>query len=278
MEFLSDGSHTKRFNAGWAAQCGVMAALLARDGFTGPRTILEGKNGFLHAYARSSNPERLLKDWQKPYQVMKTSIKPHSCCRYKQGAIDCILGIMQQNRLEPMDVEKVTIGILSAGFPLVAEPIDEKRHPQTVVDAQFSMPFGAAMAILYGKAALDEYRIKNIQSAKVIELMERISCVKDKKLDEKFPMKWPAWAEILTKKGKTLFAAVEYPKGDPENPLSWDELIEKFDGLAAPLLSAGRRSEIVHVVQHLDDKSDLGSLQHLDDKSDLGSLLNMLAV
>jgi len=257
MEFLSDGSHTKRFNAGWAAQSGVMAALLARDGFTGPRTILEGKHGFLHAYATRSNPDRLLSDWAKPYYILKTSIKPHSCCRYKQGAIDCILKIMQENGLQPSDVEKATIGILSAGFPLVAEPINVKQNPKSVVDAQFSMPFGAAVAILYGKAALDEYILDKIQSKRVIALMERIFCVKDKKLDAEFPKKWPAWANILTTRGKTYAATVEYPKGDPENSLTWNELIEKFNVLAAPLFSSDQRIEIVDRVRHFSYENKL---------------------
>lgn len=260
MEFLSDGSQTKRFNAGWAAQSGVMAALLAKDGFTGPSTIFEGKHGFLHSYAARSNPDRLLTDWSSPYHILKTSVKPHSCCRYKQGSIDCVLKIMQENELDPGDIEKVTIGVLTAGFPLVAEPIDKKQHPKSIVDAQFSMPFGAAVAMLYGKAALNEYTLENVQAKRVISLMEKISCVKDKDLDAEFPKKWPAWAKILTTKGQTFSAAVEYPKGDPENPFTWDELIEKFNGLTAPLFSPEKQIQVVDSVRSLNQKSNLNEL------------------
>jgi 2-methylcitrate dehydratase PrpD len=260
MEFLADGSHTKRFNAGWAAHSGVVAALLARDGLTGPRTILEGTHGFLHAYAAASNPDRLLSDWARPYHIMKTSIKPYSCCRYKQGAIDCILKIMQENGLQASDVEKATIGLLSAGFPLIAEPAELKQNPKSIVDAQFSMPFGAAVAILYGNAALDEYVLDNVQSTRVKALMEKISCVKDSRLDAAFPKKWPAWANILTTSGQTYVAAVDDPKGDPENPLTWDELIEKFTTLVTPLFSKEKCIEIIDSVQHLDLESDLMEL------------------
>lgn len=260
MEFLADGSHTKRFNAGWAAQSGVIAALLARDGFTGPRTILEGKHGFLHAYATGSNPDRLLSDWAKPYYIMKTSIKPYSCCRYKQGAIDCILKIMHDNGLQASDVEKVTIGVLPAGFALIAEPIQLKQNPKSVVDAQFSMPFGAAVAMLFGKAALDEYVLENIQSSQVKALMEKVFCEKDKRLAEEFPKKWPAWTNILTTGGQTYTAAIDYPKGDPENPLTWDELIDKFNGLTAPLFSPEKRIEIIDSIQHLGLQNDMESL------------------
>jgi len=88
MEFLSDGAFTKRFHAGWAAHSGLLAALLAREGFTGPGSVIEGKFGFLKSYSDRPAPARILSDWGTPYQVLKTSIKPHACCRYKQGPID----------------------------------------------------------------------------------------------------------------------------------------------------------------------------------------------
>ena len=96
MEFLSDGAFTKRFHAGWSAHSGIIAAQLAKDGFTGPHTILEGKFGFLHAYSSNSNPEKILSGWGHPYEIMRTSIKPHACCRYKQGPIDSILKIVRK--------------------------------------------------------------------------------------------------------------------------------------------------------------------------------------
>ena len=96
MEFLADGSFTKRLHPGWAAHSGIMAALLAQNGFTGPSTIIEGKSGFLHAYSQRSDPDKILKNWGEPYAVMRTSIKPHACCRYKQGPIDGLLKIMRE--------------------------------------------------------------------------------------------------------------------------------------------------------------------------------------
>ena len=88
---------------------------------------------------------------------MRTSIKPHACCRYKQGPIDCILRIARENGLTGDAVDKVTVAVLRAGVALVADPPEAKARPATIVDAQFSMPFGAAIAILRGNAFLDEY-------------------------------------------------------------------------------------------------------------------------
>ncbi len=260
MEFLSDGAYTKRFHAGWAAHSGIIAAQLAADGFTGPQTILEGKFGFLHSYADQSNPERVLENWGRPYYIMKTSIKPHSCCRYKQGPIDGILEITRTNNLQADDIQKVTIGVLKAGLSLVAIPREQKINPGSVVDAQFSMPFGAAVAILFGKATLDQYTMEHVQSARVRELMDKIFCVEDTALDQEFPQKWPASVIITTKKGQSFSIKIDHPKGDPENPLSWEELIDKFKYLVSPVFSDHEAQKITDSVRSLDKDTKISAI------------------
>ena len=257
MEFLSDGAFTKRLHPGWAAHSGIIAALLARENFTGPGTIIEGRFGFLHAYSSGSKSGKVLQDWGDPWEVLHTSIKPHACCRYNQGPIDGILKIVRENNLDASQIEKVILGILKAGFAIVAEPQEQKSDPKSVVDAQFSMPFGAAVAILYGKATLDEYTLERINSAQVRELMGKISCVKDPELEKEFPKKWPASVTLLTKDGKTYSTRIDFPKGDPENPLTWDELIDKFRNLIAPVFFEARQNEIIERIRSLENEKDL---------------------
>jgi 2-methylcitrate dehydratase PrpD len=257
MEYLTDGVYTKRFHAGWAAQSGLTAALLAGEGFTGPKTIIEGKFGFLQGYSDTPRPERLFSDWKNPYKIMKTSIKPHACCRYNQGPIDCLLKITQDNQLAADDIKTATVGVLSAGFALVAEPLEQKRHPATIVDAQFSMPFGAAVAILFGNAALNRYTLENLQSKKVKDLMMRINCVKDPVLDAQYPSKWPAAAEIETHEGRKFTDQIEYPKGDPENPLSGEELKQKFLNMVAPVLALKQAEQLMELVEDFENLIDV---------------------
>jgi len=167
LEFLSEGTYTKRFHAGWGAHSGLIAALLSRDGFTGPATVIEGKFGFLKAFSPASLPAKNSTGWCNPCEVMRTNIKPHACCRYKQGPIDCILKLVQEDGLTVEAIEKLTVSILKDGFALVAEPCTLKTRPKTIVDAEFSMPFGGAVAILKGNAFLDAYCLENIESPEV---------------------------------------------------------------------------------------------------------------
>lgn len=257
MEFLTDGAWTKRLHAGWAAHNGIIAALLAKRGFRGPSTIVEGRFGFLHSYSDGSDAGKVLTDFGEPFEIMKTSLKPHACCRYKQGSIDGILSIMKENDLKAEEVKQVTLGILKAGYPIIAEPKELKYNPKTLVDAQFSMPFGAAVAILYGKASLAEYTQENIDSPGVKEIMSRVSCVQDPELDKVFPRQWPASVQLTTEDGRSFSTRIDYPRGDPENPLTREELLSKFDDLASAIHTAERRQEIVSRVRVLEQEQSM---------------------
>ena len=263
LEFLAQGTWTKRLHPGWAAHGGIWAALLARAGFTSPTTIIEGKRGFLQGYSGDPDPDSILRDLGQEFQITRTAIKLHACCRYKQGPIDCLLDLRDRHGLAAEDIEGVKIGVLSAGYETIALPENEKRAPSTVVDMQFSMPFGAAIALAYGRASLAEYAPGVPQRPEVKEMMSRVRCVTDPALDAAFPSRWPAWAEVRTHDGRTLRSEIEYPKGDPGNALSWDELKEKFTNLSSPVISEQRQREIIATVESLDTVADIHQLAAL---------------
>ena len=265
MEYLAQGAWTKRLHPGWSAHSGIWAALLARAGYSGPTTILEGRDGFLNAYSGDPDPSLVLKDLGEEYQVTRTSVKPHACCRYNQGPIDCLLEIGKSNDFQAMDIEEVKIGVLSQGMRLVAEPVEAKRNPKSVVDMQFSMPFAAAVALSYGSASLNEYAIGIPDRPEVRHIMDRVQCVTDPKLDAQAPKLFPAWAEVRTSNGRTMRSELTYPKGDPENPVTWDEMRTKFNLLSAPVISSQRQEKII---------SAIDSLEQMDDVRQLASLLS----
>jgi 2-methylcitrate dehydratase PrpD len=156
-----------------------------------------------------------------------------------------------------MDIAEVRVGVLSAGMKLVSDPIEAKRAPVSVVDMQFSMPFGAAVALTHGRASLEEYQLGMPDNPQVKHIMERVHCVTDPALDAAFPKQFKAWAEVEVADGRTLRSELEYPKGDPENPVTWDEMKEKFIALSSTVISSERQQEIIAAVESLDQISDM---------------------
>jgi 2-methylcitrate dehydratase PrpD len=246
MEFLAEGSWTKRIHPGLAAHNGIHAAMLAAEGFPGPQHILEGRDGFLHGHSRKPLPQLLTGGLGLSFEILHTAVKPHACCRYMQGPVDAILELMRDHAIPADDIRNIEIAVLDAGWGIIAEPGQKKYQPESVVDAQFSMPFGAAVAVLCGAAGLDQFTLDQIRSPRVRQMMAKVTLVKDERLEETFPREWPARVVISLRSGPRYEKFVRYPKGDPENPLTWDEMTAKFRALTTPVLSAGGCARIVN--------------------------------
>ncbi len=260
LEYLADGAWTKRLNAGWAAHAGVVAAGLAAGGFTGPATALDGRLGLLRAYTDAPRPERLLADLGDPLQVVRVSIKPYACCRYNHGLIDCILKLRREHGIRPEEVERVRLGVLSGGALLVADPIEAKRQPRNAVDAQFSAPFAAAVALVRGAAGLAEYGDEALRDPTIRRLMAATECYRDPALDAAYPRQWPAAAELYMRDGRVLKAHVPYATGEPENPVPREGLVAKFVGLAKPLLPEADARDLADRVLHLEAEAELSAV------------------
>ena len=255
LEYLADGAWTKRLNPGWAGHAGITAAHLAKAGFSGPTSVFEGRLGVLHAYSDAPLPERLLADLGQPLQVMRVSIKPYACCRYNHGLIDCILQLTRKHRIAPGEIEVIRLGVLSGGAVLVADPIEQKRAPQSVVDAQFSAPYAAAAALVFGTGGIDAYTPERLNNQTVRELMARTDCYRDPSLDAPYPRQWPAAAEIHLRDGRVLATRVEFATGEPENPVRRDALISKFVSLTSDILD--HPSAAAEHILSVDSRPDL---------------------
>ena len=245
LEFLADGAWTKRLQPGLAAQNGIQAAMLAAEGFRGPAAMLEGRNGFLRGYSRAPKPELLTHQLGQSFELMRTSVKPHACCRYMQGPIDALIELVREHDIPADQIDRIEVAVLEAGWPLVVEPPEQKYSPQSVAEAQFSMPFGAAMAVLCRAAGLDQFTDANIHSSEVRRMMGRVVVLKDSSLEKNFPKEWPASASIQLRDGRRFENFIRHPQGDPLNPLSFDELAAKFRSLAGAALPAEQCDRIV---------------------------------
>lgn len=260
MSFLTDGSWTKHLHPGWAAHAGIIAATLAADGYRGPAKVLEPPHGYFAGH--SDPPHSVLVAaglGVRPFAIERTSTKAHGCCRYEQAALDAILELRRRHTITADHVEGVTIGVLDAGWNIIAAPIAEKRRPTNRVEAQFSMPFGAAVALLHGRATPHEHTDEATLDPRLHALMDRVVCVHDPSLEAEFPEKWPSSVEIRLDDGRLVSARVDYPKGDPENPFTTDELVARLHDLAQPVPEVVR-SQVIEAIRNLSHGSPLRSL------------------
>src|ERR1700686_4555392 len=263
LEFLADGTWTKRLHPGLAAQNGILAAKLAAEGFRGLASILEGRDGFLPAYSREAKLHLVNQDLGKTFELLHTSTKPHACCRYMQAPIDGLTELAMTHDLHSGDISRVEIAVLEAGWPLVCEPRQRKYLPSTIVDAQFSMPFGAALALSYRQASLDQFTEENLKSAQLRRLMSKVVMVKDKRIEKNFPAEWATRVKVQLTNGKEFEKVVRFPKGDPENPLSWQELAIKFQSLAMRVFPQSWCQEIVDSVSEMNHFTALTTIWKL---------------
>jgi 2-methylcitrate dehydratase PrpD len=254
MEYLSDGALVKRVHPGWSAHAGIAAARLAQAGFTGPNTVFEGRFGVLHAFSEAApglaGLEGLGIDPLHP-RVVEAAIKPYPCCRYNHGAVDCVLDILGRSDVRAEHVAQIDIGIVEAGLPIVAEPTQHKRSPVNVVDAQFSVQYAVAAALIDRQLALPQYAPERIVAPDVRALMDKTRCYTRPELNENYPKEWPTEITITLTDGRKLTSRVRQPSGDPSNPITPDRLRSKFEGLASVALSAAATQQLYELARQL---------------------------
>ncbi len=273
MAFLDGGAWTKRLHPGWAAHAGIIAARLAAFGYIGPLDPIAGRSGFLQAYTDTPEPGALTAGLgTTPLAVHTTSIKAYACCRYNQAPIDALLTLVRAHDLAPDDIARVRVGVLEAGWSIVAEPEAEKRRPASIVDAQFSMPYAAAVAVLHRAAGSRQFRPDAIASPDAAAFMDRVECYRSERLEAIFPQHWPAEVEVELTDGRVLREYVEGAKGDPERPLSPAELEAKFDDLTDHTLTPDGRARVVGAVRGLGDDVTPRELAGLVGSSDVLAL------
>lgn len=261
MQFLVNGAWTKRSHVGHAAMCGLIASTLAREGYKGAADAIEGKWGFLHAYAPASDAAKAVDGLGQRWETLKIAVKPYPSCRYSHAAIDGILALAREHGIKPEEVEEVDVGLPEPGWKLIGDPEAAKQSPKSVVDGQFSMAFCASVALRSGGFAWDDYA-RHLGDPATLALCKRVRTRVDPRAQADFPGEMSAAVRIRTARG-TFETYVRVPKGEPENFLTAAELRAKFDGLTAPYLSERQRDEFAGALLALDQARDIGALLRL---------------
>ncbi len=228
LEYLSDGAWTKRLNPAVAGVNGLRAARLARTGFSGPATAVEGAHGFLRGYGDADSPGRADLPLVAGSGILSTSVKFYACCRYLHGIIDLLTDLSDQHDLRTADVESIGCGVLSGGGTLVAEPIEAKRSIRSEVDAQFSAPFVAAVAVARRKVQLTDFRRGPIVARELQDLLDRVECFTSPRLDAAYPKRWGAEVWVRLRGGATVSAEESSFRGSPDAPPSWENIAAKL--------------------------------------------------
>ncbi len=255
LECYADGSLTKRINPGVAAQGGIMSALLAAEGYTGPRWIFEGRSGFLVSYSGAPDSTRLTENMDYSCNgIMKTSFKPYANCRYNHSSIYAALKLLNQHKIDYRDITAVDVKVIEMALRGVCEPRDVKYNPKNIVDAQFSLPYSISVALIKGKAFIEEYASEMLYNPEVRGLMSKVTMEHSPELDKMVSQNaFPSEVYIRLKNGKEYYQRVDYCKGDPEEPLTENELIEKYTSLAKINISDNKRiQKIAGTVRKLD--------------------------
>ena len=261
MQFLVNGAWTKRSHVGHAAMCGLIAATLAREGYQGAAEAIEGKWGFLHAYAPASDAARVTDALGSRFETMKIAVKPYPSCRYSHAALDGILALAREHGLTAEDIEAVDVGLPEPGWKIIGNPEAAKQSPVSVVDGQFSMAFCASVALRTGAFVWDDYA-KHLKDPATLALCKKVRARIDAKANADFPTEMSAAVRIQSTRG--IFETyVRVPKGEPSNFLTALELRAKFDGLAAPYLPAERRDALAGAILGLERAQDIGSILRL---------------
>jgi len=246
-------SMQKRFNPGPTARNGVTAARMAQLGFTGADTIFEGERGFLEAFSDETHAEALVEGIDRPYDL-KIEFKPYSCARPIHNAIDCALEVREQDGFKVEDVERIDF----ERHPDWAR-YHQNKTPRTYHEAQVSLPFSVAVALIEGKALLKQYSDRNIRNPQVKRLSEITSISEDASLPRGVSCRMTA----TLRGGRKLTAQVDYPKGSIENPMSDDEMRTKFESLANPVIGEKRARALAEQVQDLERVADVSELLKL---------------
>lgn len=234
---------------------GMVAAALAAGGLEGAPGIFE--NGFLPAFAGPVDPAGVLAGLGTSYRIGETYVKRHAGCRGNHAPLDATLALMDAGRIDPARVRRIVAKVDTVTRAAAIEP------PMSGEQAQFSIGFSIAVALLHGNASIFQYTQARLEDPAVRALIGRIAVVADPKLDAGYPEKRAAEVEIELDDGRILKQAVDNARGEPEWPLTPKEIEDKFFALATPGL--GDRAGAVHRC--------LQDLETLLDVSTLGPLL-----
>jgi 2-methylcitrate dehydratase PrpD len=264
IEYLADGTWTKRMHPGWAAHAGVVAVELARSGFTGPARVLEGEHGFYQALAGGHDAvvlEQLLGSLGHEWELEQLTFKPYPCGSIAHPYMDCALRLRREHGLQPGQIAEVRCRTAAGPLPRLWEPLAAKRRPTNGYAAKFSLPYLLAAIFVRGEAGLSAFSDAAVTDEAVLRVAATVGYEIDPTID--YPRRFVGHVAVRLRDGRWLEAEQPHPRGGPDAPLTREELEAKFRGNAGERLAAPATERLLREVAALPARANLESLAAL---------------
>ena len=260
---VQDGAMTKAFHSGRAAQSGVYGALLARSGYTGIPDVLDGAYGtFFSAFLDDWSPQALTEELGSRWHTLRVGFKPAPASNGSITAMSAISNVMQQHGLKADDIENITAFVSDNTLHHCGWPYEGERI-QSVLSAQMNLRYGIAVMAMEGRAGVEQFADAKIRDPEILKFISRIGVEHEPTFEgQNGRYRVACRLVVRTKAGKTYAGEVLYRKGSPEDPMTGEELREKFHRLARGLGKEHSES-IARAVAALDDSADLSELSSL---------------
>src|ERR1700752_2663970 len=227
IEYLAEGAWTKRMHAGWAAQSGIRAALLAKHGFVGPRTVFEGVHGLFHGFAHTTEGDydALIGDFGTRWVTDTLAFKPYPCGTMAQPYIDCARRLAARG-IKPEDVEAILCEVAEGTVHRLWEPLADKQRPRNGYAAKFAVPYLLAAGFIHGGVGLGAFTERAIADRRVLALAAKVKYVIDP--DNPYPNSYTGHMRATLKDGSVVEERQPYLRGGAQEPLTRQDVIDKF--------------------------------------------------
>lgn len=230
----------------FAVQSGVFAALMAQKGFTGTEEVFEGKEGLMDVFGPDWDKERLLGGLGEKFKILECSMKAFPTEALTHTHITATLKVMKNNKLTYDRVKGVIVTTIARACDILFDP--HKYRPESRETADHSLPYCIAAVIVDGKITTQSFSEEKLKDPRIWQVIDKIRGEASNEFEKMFPAKQPSKVVIKTTDGREFSEYLEYPKGDPREPMTMEDLEAKFNALSSKLLSGKRQKEIEETV------------------------------
>ena len=244
-----------------ATQSGVLAALLAEKGYSGPEHVIDGKEGLAHCLGPEWKLNILTDGLGESWRITQCGMKAFPTEALTHTPISATLALVKENDLKPDEITKVHIRTTARGADILSDP--SKYDPHTKETADHSLPYVIAAAIAERQVTPLQFTMEKIMDPTIRAQLNKIVVVADPEIEKVFPALQRVVVTVQTTDGREFIKQLDYPKGDPRNPLTDKEVEEKFEALAEPVMTAEARRRAIDAIWSLEKQSSVRALMQL---------------